>query len=217
MEKAVHLLLSVLIALFLFGCGGKGSQNKELPILGIPRIEVNGASVDTIYHHIEDFQFLNQNQDTISEEKVKGKIFVADFFFTSCPTICPQMKKQLMRVYEKYAVNDQFLILSHTIDPKYDTPEVLNDYAEKLGVSAKTWHFLTGQPMNEVYRHAKNSYMVVAEQDEKAAGGFAHGGQFLLVDSELRIRGVYDGTLAEQVDVLMEDIELLLGQLKSKS
>jgi protein SCO1/2 len=203
------LLLLPLIALAI-SCGAppeKTSEVAELPILGERYVDDNQ---DTVYHSIADFAFVNQVGDTIRKEDMAGKIYVADFFFTTCPTICPIMKKEMLRVYEQFKGEPNFRILSHSIDPTHDTQAVLKDYAEKLGVpNAATWNFLTGD-QEKIFEIGQTSYMTTAMADELEPGGFLHSGAFLLVDQEGRIRGVYDGTKTEQVDRLLADIPKLL-------
>jgi protein SCO1/2 len=203
------LLLLPLIALAI-SCGApseKTSEIAELPILGERYVDDNQ---DTVYHSIADFAFVNQIGDTIRKEDVAGKIYVADFFFTTCPTICPVMKKEMLRVYEQFKGEPNFRILSHSIDPTHDTQAVLKDYAEKLGVpDAATWNFLTGD-QEKIFEIGQTSYMTTTMADDMEPGGFLHSGAFLLVDQQGRIRGVYDGTKTEQVDRLLADIPKLL-------
>jgi len=203
------LLLLPLIALAI-SCGSpseKTSEVAELPILGERYVDDNQ---DTVYHSIADFAFVNQLGDTIRKEDMAGKIYVADFFFTTCPTICPIMKKEMLRVYEQFKGEPNFRILSHSIDPTHDTQAVLKDYAEKLGVpDAATWNFLTGD-QEKIFEIGQTSYLTTTMADELEPGGFLHSGAFLLVDQQGRIRGVYDGTKTEQVDRLLADIPKLL-------
>jgi protein SCO1/2 len=203
------LLLLPLIALAI-SCGApseKTSEIAELPILGERYVDDNQ---DTVYHSIADFAFVNQIGDTIRKEDMAGKIYVADFFFTTCPTICPVMKKEMLRVYEQFKGEPNFRILSHSIDPTHDTQAVLKDYAEKLGVpDAATWNFLTGD-QEKIFEIGQTSYMTTTMADDIEPGGFLHSGAFLLVDQQGRIRGVYDGTKTEQVDRLLADIPKLL-------
>ena len=182
-------------------------KEESLPIYGNTVIEGN----DTIYHTIKDFQLMDQDSIIITNESIADKIYVADFFFTSCPTICPAMKAQMLRIHENFESNEDFIILSHTIDPKYDTIPLLNDYADRLGVSSESWKFLWGK-QDEVYELAEESYLSIANEDIDAPGGFVHSGTFLLVDKDRRVRGVYDGTVSEQVDVLINDVEKLLKE-----
>ena len=203
------LLLLPLIALAI-SCGApseKTSEVAELPILGDRYVDDNQ---DTVYHSIADFAFVNQVGDTIRKEDMAGKIYVADFFFTTCPTICPVMKKEMLRVYEQFKGEPNFRILSHSIDPSHDTQAVLKDYAEKLGVpDAATWNFLTGD-QEKIFEIGQTSYLTTTMADDMEPGGFLHSGAFLLVDQQGRIRGVYDGTKTEQVDRLLADIPKLL-------
>ena len=202
---------SFLLLLILSACG-EVKSTYELPILGRSEVNekvVNGETVyDTTYHTIADFQFVNQDSNLVSNETFSGKVYVADFFFTSCPTICPVMKQQMLRVYEAYKNHPEVAILSHSIDPEYDTVALLHDFAERLGVTSDTWHFVTGDK-DEIYEIGEKSYMVVANEDDSAPGGFIHSGAFLLIDQKRRIRGVYDGTVPEQVDILIQDIARL--------
>ena len=186
---------------------GACQQKETLPILGRRTLDNQG---DTVYHTIGDYRLVNQAGIEVTPDTFSDKVYVADFFFTSCPTICPTMKTQMLRVHEKFLENDQFAILSHTIDPKHDTVAVLSEYAERLGVSDNhKWHFVTGD-QSEIYRLGQTDYMVTTGEDKMAPGGFIHSGAFILVDENKRIRGVYDGTMPEDVDQLMVDIEVLL-------
>ena len=150
---------------------------------------------------------MNQDSTLVTPTSLEGKIYVTDFFFTSCPTICPVMKTQLMRVYDKIENDTDVMIVSHTIDPEHDDVALLNSYAYNLGVSSSHWQFLTGD-RDSIYALAQ-TYMVIANEDADAPGGFIHSGAFLLLDKQRRIRGVYDGTEKDQVDLLMKDIDLL--------
>ena len=204
MKKLLPLLL------FIAACS-LSTKESTLPFYGNTVYQAN----DTIFHTIADFQFMDQDSTLVSNETLANQIYVADFFFTSCPTICPKMKAQMLRIYEKFEGNSEFVILSHTIDPAYDTIPLLKDYADKLGVESQGWKFLWGT-QDEIYDIAEGSYMSIADEDNSAPGGFVHSGMFLLVDKRRRIRGVYDGTVAEQVDVLMNDIRTLLKEYQPK-
>lgn len=201
------LLISLSLVISCSSPSEKTSETTELPILGERYVDDNQ---DTVYHSIADFAFINQVSDTIRKEDMAGKIYVADFFFTTCPTICPVMKKEMLRVYEQFEGEPNFRILSHTIDPSHDTQAVLQDYAEKLGVpDAATWNFLTGD-QEKIFEIGQTSYLTTTMADDMEPGGFLHSGAFLLVDQQGRIRGVYDGTKTEQVDRLLADIPKLL-------
>lgn len=203
-----------LVLLGFWACGPANPTNSDLPILGNWHTEertVEGKLVlDTVYHQIAPFKLVNQQGDTVTNADVNGKVYVADFFFTSCPTICPIMKTQMLRVYEKFREEPDFKILSHTIDPRYDTVALLKDYALRLGVEdAKTWNFLTGD-QEHIFELGQTSYLTTAMEDKDEPGGFLHSGAFVLVDQRGRIRGVYDGTKETQVNRMMKDIPKLL-------
>jgi protein SCO1/2 len=191
------------------------STQNTLPILGNRVAEekmIDGTLVvDTIYQTVPEFSLLNQDSVVVNNETVKGKIYVADFFFTSCPTICPVMKKEMIRVYEKFKGNNQVLMLSHTIDPDYDTIQLLRDYANRLGSDGKQWMFLWGE-RKPLYELAEKGYYASAVVDSTEPGGFIHSGGFILVDKQQRVRGIYDGTSANDVDKLMVDMDVLLKE-----
>ena len=193
------------------------SGSKKLPILGerdwVTK-KVDGKEVvDTIYNTIPPFSFTNQYGDTVTEKIVEGKIYVTDFFFTSCPTICPVMKRQMLKVYKEFKDNPDVMILSHTIDPEHDTPEVLNKFAKDLGIEGKQWQFLTG-PKDKIYEIGQKSYLSAAQEDKTAEGGFLHSGAFILIDKDKHIRGMYDGTTEEGTQKLMQGINSLLEEYK---
>lgn len=199
----------ILLALSLtFGCQEITEPEAEiLPVLG--NHDVDPATGDTTFHRIRDFSFVNQDSQIVNNATFEGKAYVVDFFFTSCPTICPKVKKQMLRLYEKYQDDDRLLLLSHTIDVKRDTVGRLKQYAEGLGVSSDKWHFVTGDK-DEIYDIAED-YLSIAREDENAPGGFDHSGWLILVDKNGQIRSFANGTIAEKVDELMEDIDWLLA------
>jgi protein SCO1/2 len=194
-------LTSFCIVLLVQACN---SPDRKLPILGTR--EFNGR--DTVYHVIAPFSFVDQDGAVVTNATVTGKIYVADFFFTSCRTICPIMKTQMLRVYEATADMPDVLLISHTIDPEWDTVALLHDYAERLGVDSRRWHFLTGVK-DSIYKIAQTSYYATAMEDRSEPDGFIHSGAFLLIDREGRIRGKYDGTREEEVNQLVGDIKRL--------
>jgi protein SCO1 len=192
----------VLVCFLLSSCIEQKEQ--RLPIYG----EKEVINSDTVYHTIGNFRLVDQDSATVTNETLDDKIYVADFFFTSCRTICPIMKTQMMRVYEAMEDDPDVAIVSHTIDPEYDTVGLLHDYAERLGVKSNKWHFLTGNK-DSIYYLAQTSYFVTAMEDEAQQDGFIHSGAFLLIDRKGRIRGKYDGTKQEEVDKLLKDIDVL--------
>lgn len=212
----------LLFSFFVTSCSTETKQfngGSQLPYLGrhdyVEKTVNEETVVDTLYHRVADFKFLNQDSSTVTPATFEDKIYVADFFFTTCPTICPVMKKQMLRVYEAYKDNDEVALLSHTIDPAYDTVALLHDYAERLGVSSDSWHFVTGDK-DKIYEMGLESYMVTAMEDDNEPGGFIHSGAFILVDKDRHIRGMYDGTKPDQVEILIKDIQKLLDSYDKK-
>jgi protein SCO1/2 len=201
----INYQLSIIAAfciVFLCGCN---VEEKPLPVFG----EREVVGTDTVYHTIADFQFVNQDSVIVTNETFKDKIYVADFFFTSCRTICPIMKSQMVRINEAIKEMPDVLIMSHSIDPEYDTVGLLHDYAERLGAKSDKWYFLTGQPRDYVFNLAQTSYFATAMEDKSEPDGFVHSGAFLLIDKAGRIRGKYDGTVEADVNRLLADIERL--------
>ena len=203
----------VVCSFLLFSCNTKP---EKLPILGNREAitkTVNGKQItDTLYHQIPDFEFINQDSVKITQKDFVGKIYVADFFFTTCPTICPKMKTQMLRIYNKFKDNPKVAILSHTIDPRHDTPAVLKEFSKNLGIQNSMWQMVTGDKA-KIYEIGQKSYMVSATDDPTQPGGIVHSGAFILVDKNRHIRGIYDGTEPERVDKLMADMEILLKEL----
>ncbi|MDN3584767.1 SCO family protein [Mucilaginibacter flavus] len=189
------------------------SKPDKLPVLGnkqpVTKM-VDGKQVtDTAYATIPDFKFVNQYGDTITAKNLNGKIYVADFFFTTCPSICPVMHRNMLNVYKEFKDDDNFRILSHTIDPKYDTVPVLKRYADKMGISGNSWWLLHGNK-GDTYGISKSYLQSV--QEKNPAGQFIHDGFFILIDKQKRIRGTYEGTDPKEVDKLIADIKTLKAE-----
>ena len=140
---------------------------------------------------VPPFEFANQHGDTISNEDYEGKVYIVEFFFSRCPSICPVMKDNLVLVQEEFSGNEDFGIASFSIDPVHDTPEILQEYAERTGVTHQNWNLLTGDK-EEIYELAKSGFNIYAGEEPEAAGGFAHSGYFALVDEEGYIRSRRD-------------------------
>jgi protein SCO1/2 len=189
---------------FGFWLTGCATREDRLPIFGERTVQ----GTDTVYHVIAPFRFVDQDSTIITNDTFKDKIYVADFFFTSCRTICPIMKTEMLRVYNATAALEDVLILSHTIDPEYDTVALLHDFADRLGVKSDRWHFVTGVK-DSIYKIAQTSYFATALEDRTEPDGFIHSGAFLLIDKHRRIRGKYDGTKDEDVNRLITDIKKL--------
>lgn len=196
-------ILAAAAIISLAACGKEKSQ--QLPILG--NIEV--IEGDTTYHSIPDFRFIDQDSEWITNETFAEQIYVADFFFTSCPSICPKVKKQMLRMYDEYHDNPNIRFLSHSIDTKRDSVPRLKQYSTNLGVNSEFWHFVTGNK-DSIFSIA-DEYFVAALEDPSAPGGFDHSGRLILVDQNRHIRSFCNGTDEEEVNAFMKDIELLLN------
>lgn len=207
----VSLTILSVIILSVVGCN---FSSKKLPVLGkVTHIEkvVNGNTVyDSVFATIPDFSFVNQDGDTIHQRDFLGKIMVVDFFFTSCPSICPKMKAEMLKVYTAYEKENRVAILSHSIDSRRDSVAVLKKYAKKMDVSAPKWHFVTGEK-DSIYKIAEY-YLAEVGEDSDAPGGYIHSGYFTLIDPQKRIRGYYDGTKPEDTERLISDIKILLQE-----
>ncbi|WP_255157985.1 SCO family protein [Siphonobacter sp. BAB-5385] len=190
------------------------SESSRLPILGprngVQTRVVEGKTVtDTVYHQIPDFAFASQYGDTVTAKYFAGKIYIADFFFTTCPTICPKMTMEMRKLYQKFKDDPQVMFLSHSIDPKRDSVGRLREYSTDLGVyGQKQWYFVTGD-RKEIFDIGQNAYFVSAKEDSDEPGGLLHSGAFIVIDPQRRIRGIYDGTKDEVVGEVSEAIELL--------
>ena len=210
-------LIYILLATGLIQACSNGP--KTLPFLGERSTKdtlINGKTVtDTIYQTIAPFRYYNQDSVLISNTDYDGSIYVADFFFTSCNTICPIMHRNMLTVLDKYKGNKQVKFLSHSIDTKYDLPNRLKKYADKLGIRDNQWQFVHGSK-DSIYTVAAKSYLVAAYEDGAAPQGLVHQGWFVLIDKEKRIRGAYDGTKTDQVAQLMNDMDLLLQEYEQK-
>jgi len=206
------LITIICISFLLSGC--VDAPPPKVQVLGqklVQKHTVKGqVEYDTVTATIPPFQFIDQDGKIVDSNTVAGKIYVVDFFFTHCPSICPKMKAEMHKVYEKYKGSNDFLILSHSIDPVRDSVAVLKNYANKLNIDSNKWHFLTGNK-DSIYAIA-DRYLESAKEDKDAAGGFVHDGNFILVDSHRRIRGYYDGTTDIGTDKLIADIEIVLHE-----
>ncbi|WP_116107121.1 SCO family protein [Lewinella sp. IMCC34191] len=160
---------------------------------------------------VRDWKFVDQSNRPFGSENLRGKVYVADFFFTSCPTICPKVKSQMLRLEDRFKDNPDFRLVSFSIDPKRDTPEKMTDYAGKLGIEdLDRWRFIYGDKF-EIY-DLDEDYLSIAMEDPSAEGGFNHSGYIVLVDREGFVRAYASGLDEEEVTHLMEDIEKLLDQ-----
>lgn len=221
MKKTVLLLVLLLLPalVYLFFATGKHGI-MHLPIFypeDTKTTVLEGKErTDTIYHTIASFRFANQEGDTVTEKTFENKIYVANFFFSTCPSICPRMMSQMGRVNDTTQKTDDFLIISHTVNPAHDSVPVLAAYARLIHADAQKWMLVTGSK-KEIYDLAIDSYKLGVGEDARAPGGFLHSEMMVLVDKSKRIRGYYDGTDTAQVNKLINDIKILTAEYISKT
>lgn len=166
------------------------------------------------YHTIADFSLTNQNGETITQDDYKDKIYIADFFFTTCPTICPIMTKNMVSLQEKIMDDQEVLLLSHSVTPQIDSVAQLKKYALEKGVVDTKWNLLTGDK-KDIYELARKSYLAVKTDGDGGPFDMIHTENFILVDKEKRIRGFYDGTQKEDIQKLLEDLAILKQSYKN--
>lgn len=203
------LLIPLLIFLFLRGFG---KNEYDLPIYfqtGVDNPFQECPSTDAGQHYIPEFSFMNQNGESMGRAEMEGKITIVDFFFTSCPSICPIMSKEMERVNDMFRDESRVQIMSISIDPEYDTPEILKSYADRHNAIPGKWHFLSG-PKEETYQLAKCGFVLPTLDGNGVPDDFVHSDKFVLIDEQGRIRGYYSGTDREAVDLLMLETKVLL-------
>ena len=160
------------------------------------------------YHRIADFSLINQHGDIITQDDYKDKIYVADFFFTTCQTICPVMTKNMHDIQSEILFDDEVMLLSHSVTPEIDTVAQLNRYAKEKGVVSSKWNLVTGDK-KQIYELARKSYLAVKDDGDGGPFDMIHTENFMLIDKERQIRGFYDGTDPEEIERLLDDIKTL--------
>lgn len=196
-------------------------DEKLLPVINPIDLETEMVDPDVLMqrkgygHTIGNFSFLNQDSVIITQKEIENKVFVAEYFFTTCGTICPIMNEQMQRVHEVYKSNDGVRILSFTVNPEVDNVKRMKVYATEHGATGNKWHFLTGEK-KDLYALARKSFFVLKPAETQnlgdAGSDFIHTNNFVLIDRKKRIRGYYDGTSATSVDSLIHDINRLLKE-----
>ena len=203
------LVLSIIIIAIIYNIL---DVKKPLPIY--QPASVNAELVDSTiqyqkkYHHIADFSLTNQNGKTITQNDYTNKIYVADFFFTTCQTICPIMTKNMYEIQRQFITDNEVMILSHSVTPKIDTVAQLKRYAKEKGVDSRKWNLVTGDK-KEIYELARKSYMAVKDSGDGGSFDMIHTENFMLIDKKRQIRGYYDGTNLEDIERLIADIKTL--------
>ena len=226
-KSKVGILIGILgVPIFVFVMLKLFGQNYyKLPYL-MPEMDETGQVVmvgkDTVFHKIPTYELTDQDGTKFISTQMRGKIYVADFFFTRCGTICPKLSTNLSRIQSVFSADDNVIIVSHSVDPKHDSPAVLQKYAEKYDARKRKWFFLTGEKKT-MYNIAIKGYKLPAadasEYDNKIRSideTFIHSEKLLLIDKEGYIRGIYDGTYPPDVERLVAEIKVLTEIYKSK-
>lgn len=219
MNKLIFLAIFSVVGIAITYSILKPSPQKPLPVINPVDLKEEMVDPELLRigygHTIGDFSFTDQDGAVFSRKEVKGKIFVAEYFFTTCGTICPKMNQQMQRVHAAFKNNAEVEILSFTVNPEIDTVEQMKRYATAHHASSDQWHFLTGKK-EELYHLARTSFFVLkpaeAQNQGDVGSDFIHTNNFVLVDKNLRIRGYYDGTSAKEVNKLIADISLLKNE-----
>lgn len=210
--KFFAVVMMVLSAIIITAIYSILSPTPKLPVYQ-PNM-VNAELVDSTkqyikkYHSIADFSLVNQNGVTISQKHYENKIYIADFFFTTCPTICPIMTDNMVKLQDILKDQSDVMLLSHSVTPEIDSVSVLKAYAEKKGVNDAKWNLLTGDK-KQIYDLARKSYLVAKDEPYGGEYDMIHTENFVLVDTKRRIRGFYDGTNWEEMELLLKDLEIL--------
>jgi protein SCO1/2 len=210
--KSRMLIVSFIISIgFLFVY----PQLKKDPKLKIyqpadvnPKLVDESVELNNKDHRVSEFELYSQNGDTIRLDDVDGKIYVTDFFFTTCGNICPKMTTQMKGLHDYYMDDEDVMFVSHTVYPEMDSIEVLKAYADKYEIDSDKWVLLTGSK-KEIYSLARKSYFAVLTEGDGGERDFVHTENFMLMDKQQRIRGYYDGTLVNEMERLKKDIEIL--------
>jgi len=210
--KTLGIVLFFLSVIIIYCIYTLLKPEPELPIYqpDMVNAELVDSTVQYVrkYHKIADFQLVNQNGDTITQDFYKDKIYVADFFFTTCVTICPIMTDHMLKIQEQIKDDPEVFLLSHTVIPKADSVPQLKKYALEKGVIDAKWNLVTGDK-KQIYDLARKSYLATKTKGDAGPYDMIHTENFVLVDKKRQIRGFYDGTKPDAIDKLMEDIKIL--------
>lgn len=208
-------LSAVIIYLFYNALQPKKALAIYQPSMVNPELVDSTMQYVKKYHTVSDFSLINQNGEVITEKNYEEKIYIADFFFTTCPSICPIMTKNMADIQERIKNDNDVLLLSHSVTPKIDSVAQLKKYALEKGIDDTKWNLVTGDK-KQIYNLARKSYLAVKEDGDGGPFDMIHTENFILVDKERRIRGFYDGTKKEEVDRLMGDLAILRDSYKKE-
>ncbi|WP_423146873.1 SCO family protein [Rubrolithibacter danxiaensis] len=219
LKKLVILVTILAVPGFLYYLLQEKGKNRYRPLsfFGPKQVAstfhtVRGKQIpDTLYHKISNFQLLNQFGDSVKFKTDSSKITVVNFFYTRCPSFCDNMNKELARVVDNFKKNPFLQFFSISVDPSYDTAEILNKYSEKFGAKPPKWQFLTGGK-EEIFKLAHKDFLVDAVVDTTQEHNIIHSPLFILVDTQKRIRGFYNSTDKEQVDKLIDEVKVLIAE-----
>jgi protein SCO1/2 len=219
MKRIVFILVVLIICVAISYTMLRKNDQKPLPIINPTDLKKELVDPELLAvgqgHTIGNFSFTNQDGITITEKEIENKVFVAEYFFSTCKSICPIMNQQMQRIQKTYKGNKSIKILSFTVDPEIDNSETLKTYAVQHGYQKGQWHFLTGTK-SSLYSLARKSFFVLKPAEATnlgdAGSDFIHTNNFVLVDKKKRIRGYYDGTNPDEITELIQDIELLLNE-----
>ena len=211
-SKAFYIILPVLIFVVIASCNE--SAETMLPIYNPSDLDpllVDRSLRDINDNHkVSNFSLINQSGDTITQEAYKDKIYVVDFFFTRCQTICPIMTNNMVKIQKEFLNNSNIMLLSLSVTPDIDSVSVLQQYAKEKGVIESKWNITTGEKKH-IYHLARKSFFAVAEQGDGDLQDFIHTSNFILVDKEKQIRGIYEGTDEQELERIIKDINILMN------
>ena len=211
--KNIPIAIISIIGLFVFiSCDTKNYNEFRLPIYTPADLDPDWVDSSlknsTEAHVVNDFEFINQNGLVVNEQTIEGKIYIAEFFFTTCPGICPILTKHTKKIQDEFLNDHDILILSHTVYPEHDSVSVLYAFGKQHNINSEKWHLLTGSKQ-DLYTISRKGYFAISYQPDLSDDGFIHTENVVLVDKQRRLRGIYNGTNVHEMNRLIEDIYLL--------
>lgn len=213
LKKIQFMVFFIIFCSYILSCNTNGNTSSKkinhfIPKLNDKNTVMLTAQGDTIWHQIPSFSFIDENGNEITQEFMDNNIVIVDFFFTTCPSICIPMSQNLGKIQQHFKNDEEIKILSHTVDPKRDTPDVLKAYATSYNADPKKWKFATGSKKS-LYKQAREAYFITAIDGDGGATDFIHSEKLVLIDKNKNIRGFFRGTVDEDIQKLIKSIELL--------